>query len=81
MIVERRTGIMQVVHREEMTRRDKELEECDISYLFDLDFDTGDSGEPEFTIDAKEYGNAARFINHSVSDVLSFFCYRNARLL
>lgn len=34
-------------------------------YLFDIDYLIGDSGHCKYTVDAFEYGNFTRFINHS----------------
>ncbi|PIA14653.1 SET domain-containing protein [Coemansia reversa NRRL 1564] len=37
----------------------------DTTYLFDLDKEVPDGNQPLFTIDARSYGNASHFFNHS----------------
>lgn len=54
----------QVITNEEAERRGKEYDAVGRTYLFDLDFHDADA---PFAVDAGVYGNAAHFINHSVS--------------
>ena len=58
----------EVVTTDEAEERGKLYDEQGSTYLMDLDFN--EDKEAEFSIDGKYYGNASRFINHSVSGSL-----------
>lgn len=52
----------EVITSAEAERRGEEYDSVGRTYLFDLDFNTNDN---PYTIDALNYGNISRFINHS----------------
>ncbi|XP_058449464.1 histone-lysine N-methyltransferase Su(var)3-9-like isoform X1 [Malaya genurostris] len=54
--------IGEVITYEEAEKRGREYDAVGRTYLFDLDFNGSDN---PYTIDAANYGNIARFINHS----------------
>lgn len=56
--------IGELIPQSEAIRRDVENYKRKISYLFDLDFNP-DNGSHLYCIDTIQYGNFARFINHS----------------
>ena len=60
----------ELVTSKEAEKREKLCDEAGMTYLLDLDFN--EDKNAEFSIDAKQYGNASRFINHSVSDFCLF---------
>ncbi|ORX73880.1 SET domain-containing protein, partial [Linderina pennispora] len=45
----------------------------DMTYLFDLDKEVPIGEQPEYTIDARRYGNVSRFFNHSCDPNLTAF--------
>lgn len=53
----------EIIDQEESVRRGEKYDEIGKSYLFDLDFN--EKSEAVYTIDAANYGNLARLINHS----------------
>lgn len=55
----------EILTADEAEERGKLYDDQGATYLMDLDFN--EDKEAEFTIDGKYYGNASRFINHSVS--------------
>ncbi|OMH82265.1 Histone-lysine N-methyltransferase SUV39H1 [Zancudomyces culisetae] len=57
----------EVITNKEATRRGKLNDKLGSTYLFDLDYGTPENKEPEFSIDAENYGNITRFLNHSCS--------------
>ncbi|PAA81199.1 hypothetical protein BOX15_Mlig027750g1 [Macrostomum lignano] len=60
----------EVVTFEEAERRGLEYDRQAQTYLFDLDLD----GEPVYSVDARDYGNIAHFLNHSCSPNLTIRC-------
>ncbi|OLY82739.1 Histone-lysine N-methyltransferase SUV39H2 [Smittium mucronatum] len=55
----------EVITYAEAERRGKKNDKLGSTYLFDLDFETLEDMDPEFTIDAEKCGNVAHFLNHS----------------
>ena len=58
-----------MITNEEAERRGRVYDANGRTYLFDLDYNDGDC---PFTVDAGRYGNVSHFVNHSVSEMLSF---------
>lgn len=65
------TFSLQVITNEEAERRGKEYDANGRTYLFDLDYNDDDC---PFTVDAGKCGNISHFVNHSVSNISSFWC-------
>ena len=61
----------EVIGTEEAERRGREYDAKGCTYLFDLDFNEGDSCP--YTVDAAKFGNIAHFINHSCDPNLAVF--------
>ncbi|OMJ24696.1 Histone-lysine N-methyltransferase SUV39H2 [Smittium culicis] len=55
----------EVITYAEAESRGKKNDKLGSTYLFDLDFETPEDMDPEFTIDAEKCGNVAHFLNHS----------------
>ena len=49
----------------EIITTEESFQRLDHEYMFDLDIDCEYGEESAFTVDARQYGNATRFINHS----------------
>ena len=64
----------EVITNEEANRRGDLYDVRGRTYLFDMDLFWDDSTEEKFTIDAKPYGNEARFINHACQPNLFSRC-------
>ena len=58
-----------MITNEAAERRGQTYDRAGMTYLFDLDYNDGDC---PFTVDAKVYGNASHFVNHSVSSFALF---------
>ncbi|PVU99914.1 hypothetical protein BB559_000299 [Furculomyces boomerangus] len=57
----------EIITYTEAERRGKLNDELGSTYLFDLDFETQEDMNTEFTIDAEKCGNITHFLNHSCS--------------
>ncbi|PVU94029.1 hypothetical protein BB561_002861 [Smittium simulii] len=55
----------EIITYAEAERRGKQNDKLGSTYLFDLDFETPEDVNPEFTIDAEKCGNITHFFNHS----------------
>ncbi|XP_062522912.1 histone-lysine N-methyltransferase SUV39H1-like [Corticium candelabrum] len=64
----------ELVTSKEAEKREKLCDEAGMTYLLDLDFN--EDKNAEFSIDAKQYGNASRFINHSCDpNLVAYGCW------
>ncbi|PVU84802.1 hypothetical protein BB560_007260 [Smittium megazygosporum] len=57
--------IGEIITYAEAEMRGKRNDKLGSTYLFDLDFETSEDMNPEFTIDAEKCGNITHFFNHS----------------
>ncbi|KAK9761285.1 hypothetical protein K7432_013926 [Basidiobolus ranarum] len=55
----------EIITNEEAEKRGQAYDACGLTYLFDLDFESGAESDCDFTIDAYRYGNVSHFFNHS----------------
>ncbi|KAI9297423.1 SET domain-containing protein [Neoconidiobolus thromboides FSU 785] len=55
----------EVITDEVAEERGKKYDSRGLTYLFDLDFSNGPTGDCEYVIDAFKYGNLSHFFNHS----------------
>ncbi|KAJ1910061.1 hypothetical protein IWQ60_010856 [Tieghemiomyces parasiticus] len=57
----------------ESLRRGEEYDNIGRTYLFNIDHETADDEDPEYTVDAYHYGNVTHFFNHSCEPNLAVY--------